>query len=105
MKKQNGNFLKPILLFSGVVVMKKFDVVVNGYDKDEVNLFVKEVTVEYESCLKKLLNSRQEIESLKEKLKFYENLETELVQAHSSVTESNLNLKKLALKEANSIIY
>lgn len=84
--------------------MKKFDVVVNGYDKEEVKLFVKEVTVEYENCLGKLIDSQRENAELREKLIYYEQLEKELLAAKSSLSDGGLSLKKLALKEADSII-
>ena len=36
--------------------MKKFETENNGYKKDDVNLFVQEVTKEYEGILNKLKN-------------------------------------------------
>ena len=47
--------------------MKKFTDSVNGYNKNEVNEFVSEVTKEYENLLNKLKEKDREIAILKEK--------------------------------------
>ena len=46
-------------------MVNKFSTSIQGYKKEEVNDFVKEVTNEYESMLKKLKYSCEVIESLK----------------------------------------
>ena len=52
-------------------MVNKFSTSIQGYKKEEVNDFVKEVTVEYESMLRKLKNSCEIIETLKGELKHY----------------------------------
>jgi len=49
-------------------MVNKFSTSIQGYKKEEVNDFVKEVTVEYESMLRKLKNSCEIIETLKGEL-------------------------------------
>ena len=61
--------------------MKKFRTSFNGYNKQEVNLFVRDVTREYESMLNNLKARDQEIENLKQKLIQYQNMETTLNRA------------------------
>ena len=51
--------------------MKNFNIVTNGYDKNEVNNFVNEVTTEYESMLNKLKSKDEEIAMLKNELNRY----------------------------------
>lgn len=41
--------------------MRKFNTVINGYDKNEVNAFVSEVTIEYEKMLNKLKLRAKEV--------------------------------------------
>ena len=50
-------------------MVNKFSTSIQGYKKEEVNDFVKEVTDEYESMLEKLKSSCEIIETLKSELK------------------------------------
>jgi len=52
-------------------MVNKFSTSIQGYKKEEVNDFVKEVTVEYENMLRKLKNSCEIIETLKGELKHF----------------------------------
>ena len=54
--------------------MNKFKTSLNGYNKQEVNKFVNDVSHEYESMLNNLKNRDQEIKSLKDKLVQYQNM-------------------------------
>ena len=56
-------------------MVNKFSTSIQGYKKEEVNDFVKEVTVEYENMLQKLKSSCEIIENLKGELKHYKNKE------------------------------
>ena len=84
--------------------MRKFNTNENGYDKNEVNDFVVEVTKEYEKMLNKLKTRDQEILVLKEKLNHYKNLESTLNKAILMAEDSSNQLKKVARDEAKLII-
>lgn len=84
--------------------MRKFKDVTIGYDKNEVNEFVSEVTIEYENMLKKLKSRDREIAQLQEKLDHYKNLETTLNKAIIIAEESSNQLKIAARDEAKTII-
>ena len=61
-------------------MVNKFSTSIQGYKKEEVNDFVKEVTREYENMLKKLKNSCEVIESLKSELKHYKDIEWKMLK-------------------------
>ncbi len=84
--------------------MKKFNTVLNGYDKEEVNGFVNEVTKEYESMLSKLKSRDQEILLLKEQINHYKNLETTINRAVLVAEDSSNQIKRVARDEAKSIV-
>ena len=84
--------------------MKKFNISLNGYDKQEVNEFVSEVTKEYEQMLDKLKNKDKEISLLEEQLTHYKGLETTLNRAMLVAEDSSSQLKKGAKEEAKNII-
>lgn len=84
--------------------MKKFDIAHNGYNKEEVNAFVVEVTNEYEGMLNKLKNKDKEIDLLKEQLNYYKNLESTLNRAVLVAEDSSNQIKRIAKEEANTII-
>ena len=48
--------------------MRKFNVTLNGYDKNEVNYFVNEITREYEKILEKLKAKDREVELLEQQM-------------------------------------
>lgn len=84
--------------------MKKFGTSFNGYNKYEVNRFVRDVTKEYESMLNNLKARDQEIESLKQKLIQYQNMETTLNRALLVAEDASSQIKKLARDESKGII-
>lgn len=84
--------------------MKKFNTSINGYDKNDVNAFIEEVTSEYENMLNKLKKKDSEIEILKSKLTHYEGLENTLNRAVLVAEDSSKQIKKIAMDEAKSII-
>ena len=84
--------------------MKKFRTSFNGYNKQEVNLFVRDVTREYESMLNNLKARDQEIENLKQKLIQYQNMETTLNRALLVAEDASSQIKKLARDESKGII-
>ena len=84
--------------------MKKFNIALNGYDKQEVNQFVGEVTREYELMLGKLKNKDKEISLLEEQLTHYKGLESTLNRAMLVAEDSSSQLKQVAKEEAKNII-
>ena len=84
--------------------MKKFETENNGYKKDDVNLFVQEVTKEYEGILNKLKNKEKEIELLQKQIEHYKNLESTLNRAVLVAEDSSNQRKKIAREEASTII-
>ena len=85
-------------------MVNRFSTSIQGYKKEEVNDFVKEVTAEYESMLKKLKNSCEIIESLQKELKHYKDIESTLNRAILVAEESTSNIKKAAYDESKVII-
>ena len=67
--------------------MKRFTDAVNGYNKNEVNEFVSEVTKEYENLLNKLKEKDQEIAILKEKSSADEEVEYIIESAKRKATK------------------
>lgn len=84
--------------------MKQFNTTLNGYDKEEVNAFVDEVTREYENVLNKLKSREVEVKALKERLEYYKNLESTLNTAVLVAEDSSNQIKKIAKEEAKLII-
>ncbi len=85
-------------------MVNKFSTSIQGYKKEEVNDFVKEVTNEYENMLHKLKNSCEIIENLKSELKHYKDIESTLNRAILVAEESTSNIKKAAYDESKVII-
>ena len=84
--------------------MRKFNNSFPGYNKNEVNSFVKNVATEYESMLNRLKSEDKEIENLKKELEHYKNLESTLNRAILIAEETNQNIKKTSFDEAKLII-
>ncbi len=84
--------------------MRKFNNSFPGYNKNEVNSFVNNATVEYESMLNRLKSADSEIEALKKELTHYKNIESTLNRAILIAEESSQNIKRVAYDEAKTII-
>lgn len=84
--------------------MRKFNTVINGYDKNEVNAFISEVTIEYEKMLNKLKSRAKEVTMLQERINHYKNIETTLNKAVLIAEDSSNQIKKIAKDEAKSIV-
>ncbi len=84
--------------------MRKFNNGFPGYNKNEVNSFVKNVTTEYESMLEKLKVRDKEIENLRKELEHYKDLESTLNRAILIAEESSHSIKKTAFDESRLII-
>ena len=85
-------------------MVNKFSTSIQGYNKEEVNNFVKEVIVEYENMLVKLKKSYQYSEELKKELKRYKDIESTLNRAILVAEESASNIKKAAYDESKTIL-
>ena len=84
--------------------MKKFNTSFNGYNKNEVNNFVMEVTSNYEELLNRLKIADKEIEALNSSLKKYKDLETTLNRAIIVANDTARTLRKTSQDEAKNII-
>lgn len=84
--------------------MQKFNTVINGYDKNEVNSFLNEVTKEYESMLNKLKERDIKLQVLEDKVKKYEDMESVLNRSIVAAEEAASNVKKVAHDESRLII-
>ena len=84
--------------------MRKFNNSFPGYNKNEVNSFVQNVTNEYEKMLNNLKQKDVLIESLNKEIAHYKELESTLNRAILIAEESSHNIKTSAIDEANVII-
>ncbi|MBE6158725.1 MAG: DivIVA domain-containing protein [Firmicutes bacterium] len=84
--------------------MKKFNTAFAGYDKNEVNKFVSDVTKNYEDILNKLKVADQEIQRLQDDLVKYKNMESTLNKAIVIANDTAHQIRKTTTEEAQSII-
>jgi len=84
--------------------MKKFNTSFSGYDKNEVNKFVNDITSEYEAMFNNLKQRDNEIANLKEKLTRYENMENTLNRAILVAEDASNKIKKMAENERDTIL-
>ena len=83
---------------------EKFKTAFNGYNKEDVNSFIRSVTKEYESMLERLKKSDAENEDLKKKLVEYQNLENTLRRSLLIAVESNKELRRVAKNESIQMV-
>ena len=84
--------------------MDKFIYEANGYNRAEVNKFVTDVIKETEGIIQKCKDQKKEIETLKDKLTHYEDLENTLKQSLINAEKTADNVKRLAREEADIIL-
>lgn len=84
--------------------MEKFSFETNGYNRNEVNQFIKDIIKETEGILNKVKSQNYEIETLKKELEHYKNLENTLNRAIITAEETKANIKKMAHDESIMII-
>ena len=84
--------------------MKKFRTSITGYNKNEVNQFVNEVTEKYESMLKRLKESDQQIEKIKQELIKVKEKEMAWTKAFTVAEEASNQIRRAAKEESHSII-
>lgn len=83
---------------------EKFKTAFNGYNKEDVNSFIRSVTKEYESMLERLKKTDAENEDLKKKLVEYQNLENTLRRSLLIAEESNKELRRVAKNESIQMV-
>ena len=83
---------------------EKFKTAFNGYNKEDVNSFIRSVTKEYESMLERIKKSDAENEDLKKKLVEYQNLENTLRRSLLIAEESNKELRRVAKNESIQMV-
>ena len=84
--------------------MKKFSTSLGGYDKNEVNRFVSEVTKNYEDILNKLKAADEQVQRLQEDLVKYKNIESTLNKAIIIANDTAHQIRKTTNEEAQTII-
>lgn len=83
---------------------EKFKTAFNGYNKEDVNSFIRSVTKEYESMLERLKKTDAENEDLKKKLVEYQTLENTLRRSLLVAEESNKELRRVAKNESIQMV-
>ena len=84
--------------------MKKFNKEFNGYNKEEVNAFLNDVINETEKLLNKLERQQKEINSLRNDIIHYQDIERSLNLALTSAHEVGDHIRKMATEESNAIV-
>lgn len=84
--------------------MKKFDTVFRGYDKSQVQECIDNIIKNYEELLIKSRSTEEENQKLREKLIHYNKIEDTLNRAIFTAESASDQIKKLARKEAESLI-
>ena len=83
---------------------KTFGMSFYGYNKNEVNDFLNNVTKEYEDMLNKLKKTADEKAKLESELEQYKSIETSLRRTLALAEESNQTIRKSANDESIAII-
>ena len=82
---------------------KTFGMSFYGYNKNEVNDFLNNVTKEYEDMLNKLKKTADEKAKLESELEQYKSIETSLRRTLALAEESNQTIRKSANDESIAI--
>ena len=83
---------------------KTFGMSFYGYNKNEVNDFLNNVTKEYEEMLNKLKKTADEKAKLESELEQYKSIETSLRRTLALAEESNQTIRKSANDESIAIL-
>lgn len=84
--------------------MEKFRLEENGYNREDVNHFIKDVILQTEKMNQKMLQQQEEINTLRQKLKDYTELEDNVKNMIIKTEEISSEIKKSAKKEKEEII-
>ena len=83
---------------------REFKKVMRGYSTEEVDDFLDQVTKDYESALRDLTSSREQVTTLEDKLAHYYKLEKTLHGALVVAQETAEDVKNSARKEGQLIL-
>ncbi|MEJ9211085.1 DivIVA domain-containing protein [Bacillus smithii] len=83
---------------------KEFSKGFRGYDEDEVNEFLNQVIKDYELILREKKDLEEQLESLRERLSHYSDIEETLNKSILIAQEAAEDVKRNAQKEAKLII-
>lgn len=84
--------------------MEKFHYETNGYNKEEVNDFIKKVISETEGIVTKCEEQKNKIKVLEEQLRTYHRVEATLKQSLINAERTSDDIKNGATEKANIII-
>ena len=84
--------------------MEKFNYEINGYNREEVNSFVDEVTNNTREIVEKCVFYQEEIEKIKKELEQYRKRTNEIDLLFEKAEFASKNIKNMAEKEAEIII-
>lgn len=84
--------------------MEKFHYETNGYNKEEVNDFIKKVIRETEGIVTKCEEQKNKIKVLEEQLRTYHRVEATLKQSLINAEKTSDDIKNGATEKANIII-
>ncbi len=84
--------------------MKKFGTSLNGYNKQDVNDFVKEVIKEYEAMLNNLKEVNEQNTMLLKEIERYKDMQSTFNKAILVAEDASSQIKKMARDESKSII-
>jgi len=83
---------------------KEFKKAIRGYNVEEVDLFLDQLTRDYEGNLRELASQREQVQKLDDKLSHYYKLEQTLHGALMVAQETAEEVKNAARKEAQLIV-
>lgn len=83
---------------------KRFTKAIKGYNSNEVDEFLDELTVEYEKLYKENAELRSEVESNKKDLEHYRNVEHTLQNTLVMAQTTAEDIKKMANQQADQIL-
>lgn len=84
--------------------MKKFGTSLYGYNKEDVNTFVKEIAKEYENMLNNLKEFNEENKRLIEQIEKYKDMQSSFNKAILVAEDASNQIKKLAKDEYKQIV-
>ncbi len=76
----------------------------NGYDPEEVDEFLDDLTKDYEKIYKEVQENRKEVEELKSKLEHYTQIESTLQSTLLLAQSASEEVKSAAQKQAEQIV-
>lgn len=92
------------MLTPAAIENKRFSKKMSGYNVEEVDVFLDEITVDYESLYKENLDLKERIFVLEEAVTKYKAIEHQMETALSLASEASDELKQKTEREAQDII-